>query len=127
MQLTEEQLRAAVRFYERAAALDEEKAEEKEVLDGLGADDGYWAETCEEGAVLLSCADGNEVDTVALAVFLLAHQSRDDDCWLELDGHGFPNGPAYRASLLIEEDPGVSYVWKGLLGWQDVERLQVAL
>lgn len=127
MQLTEEQMRAALKFYGRAGATDE-KAEKKTFTEccGLKDDAGYCAETCEEGAVLLSCADGNEVDTVGLAVLLLAHQSRDYDFQCVLDGHG-PNGPAYRASRLIEEDPGVSYVWKGLLGWQDVESLQAAL
>ena len=130
MQLTEEQMRAAVKFYERAGATDEKAEKEATARDCCslnGTDAGYCAETCEEGAVLLSCADGNEVDAVALAVLLLAHQSRDYDCQCKLDGHGRPNGPAYRASRLIEEDSGVSYVWKGLLGWQDVERLQVEL
>ena len=129
MQLTEEQMRAAVKFYERAGATDE-KAEKKAASDCCGRqgdDAGYCVETCEEGAVLLSCADGNEVNAVALAVLLLAHQSRGYDCQCVLDGHGGPNGPAYRASRLIEEDPGVSYIWKCLLGWQDVERLQAAL
>src|SRR5260221_14793509 len=130
MQLTEEQMRAAVKFYERAGATDEKAEKEATARDCCslnGTDAGYCAETCEEGAVLLSCADGNEVDAVALAVLLLAHQSRDYDCRCELDGHGGTNGPAYRAARLIEEDPGVSYVWKGLVGCQDVERLQVAL
>ena len=134
MQLTEEQMKAAVTFYERAGVTDEEKEEKKGVsrvtdccrLKGDGA--GRCVENNKEGAVLLSCADGNEVDAVALAVLLLAHQSRGYDCQCALDGnHGGPSGTAYGASRLIEEDPGVSYVWKGLLGWQDVERLQAAL
>jgi hypothetical protein len=131
MQLTEEQMKAAVKFYERAGATDEEKAEKNGVTDccGLKGDGaGRCAENNEEGAVLLSCADGNEVDAVALAVLLLVNQSRGYDCQCVLDGHyGGPSGAAYGASRLIEEDPGVSYVWKGLLGWQDVERLQAAL
>lgn len=129
MQLTEEQMKAAVKFYERAGATDE-KAEKSFTdccgLKGDGA--GRCAEICEEGAVLLSCANGNEADAVALAVLLLAHQSRGYDYQCVLDGHhGGPSVAAYGASRLIEEDPGVSYVWKGLLGWQDVERLQAAL
>ena len=113
MQLTEDQMRAAVKFCERAGP--------------ATPDAGYCVEACEEGAVLLSCAEGNEVDAVALAVLLLAHQSRGYDYWRVRGEHDGPNGPAYRASRLIDDDPGVSYVWKGLLGWQDVERVQAAL
>lgn len=133
MQLTEEQMRAAVEFYECvAAATTTAMISEKEAADGgrgwEGSDAGYCAEACEEGAVLLSCAEGNEVDAIALAVLLSAHQScKYGHGWRTRDEHGGPNGPAYHASRFIDDDPGVSYVWKGLLGWQDVERVQAAL
>ncbi len=128
MQLTEDQMRAAVKFCERAgpATPDEEDAD-ADSCGSEGDDAGYCVEACEEGAVLLSCAEGNEVDAVALAVLLLAHQSRGYDYWRVRGEQDGPNGPAYRASRLVDDDPGVSYVWKGLLGWQDVERVQAAL
>jgi hypothetical protein len=117
MQLTEEQMRAAVEFYERAGTAAAIATNSEEAVNSCGSswegnEAGYRAEACEEGAVLLSCANGIEVDAVALAVLLLARQS---------------NGLAYLASRLIGDDLGVSYVWKGLLGWQDVERLQATL
>jgi hypothetical protein len=134
MQMTEDQMRAAVKFYERACtatiiATDPEKEEEAMDNCGWGGNDaGYRTEMYEEGAVLLSCADGNEVDAVALAVLLLAHQSFGyDHSPCMRDEHGGSSGPAYHASRLIDDDPGVSYVWKGLLGWQDVEGVQAAL
>jgi hypothetical protein len=133
MQLTEEQMRAAVEFYERVAAATTSTAtiSDKEAADGCGREEndaGYCAEACEKGEVLLSCADGNEVDTIALAVLLLAHQSCEYGHHRRMRSErGGANGPAYHASHLIDDDPGVSYVWKGLLGWQDVERVQAAL
>ena len=42
-------------------------------------------------------------------------------------GGEFINSQAYCASRFIETDKGVSYVWKGLLEWQDVERVQTVL
>ena len=89
------------------------------------------------GSVLIACAEGNEVDVAALAVLLLARRSR-------LVGHErapFPDRryrqrgeravagcePTYQAARLLDDDPGVSLIWKGLLGWQDVERLQAVL
>jgi hypothetical protein len=132
MQLTEGQMRAAVEFYEGvAAATTTAMISEKEAADGdgggEGSDVGYCAEAC-EGAVLLSCAEGNEVDAIALAVLLLAHQSCEYGHGRSMrDEFGGPNGPTYDASRVIDDDPGVSYAWKGLLGWQDVERVQAAL
>lgn len=106
MRLSEGQLRGAVEFYERTVA------------------------TCDDGAVLLACAYGHEVDTVGLAVLLLACHFRDYDCGPQhgKDGVGYGgSGSAYHASRLIDDDPSVSYVWKGLLMWQDVERVEAVV
>ena len=106
MRLSEGQLRGAVEFYERTVA------------------------TCDDGAVLLACAYGHEVDTVGLAVLLLACHFRDYDCGPQhgKDGVGYGgSGSAYHASRLIDDDPSLSYVWKGLLMWQDVERVEAVV
>ncbi|KAH9969936.1 hypothetical protein BJV74DRAFT_799341 [Russula compacta] len=136
-QLSEEQMRAAVEFYEYSGTTKATNNDEAEVAmeeDGYSSgseeDARYYVGSREAGAaVLLSCAEGNEVDAVALAVLLLAHHSRRCDRRLSR-GRGERCGgssPTYRASQLIDDDPGVSHVWKGLLEWQDVERVQAAL
>lgn len=139
--LSEEQMRAAVEFYEYSGATNatdgdgaEAAMEEEEEEDGYSSaseeDARYYVGSRQAGAaVLLSCAEGNEVDAVALAVLLLAHHSRRCDR-RPSRGRGERCGgssPTYRASQLIEDDPGVSHVWKGSLEWQDVERVQAAL
>jgi hypothetical protein len=171
VQLTEEQMRAAVEFYDRsslsslsldAGAASTGKVKEDQAVDPYdstrdGEDDNagyrhYYADAREAeagaGTVLLSCADGNEVDAVALAVLLLTrHYSRFDS---DSDSHSRgcrdhryrraaaarglrvgarDTGPytAYQTLQVIDHDPRVSHVWKGLLEWQDVERVQAAL
>ena len=158
MQLSEEQMRAAVKFYDlsslsngSSAATTTIATKNKATVDPydckLKDDDGagghhYYADApgTGAGAVLLSCSDGNEVDTVALAVLLLTrHHSRTHtrNAARGLRAHA-PSAEAghcvgselyttYRASRLIDDDPRVSHVWKGLLEWQDVERVQEAL
>ena len=160
VQLSEEQMRAAVEFYDRAnlssqslgsGAADTVKVRKDKVVDPYDTsredddDDGYHHYYASAGGVLLSCADGNEVDAVALAVLLLTrHHLRfdpDSDCrsrgrhdrrfqhavaTRELGSHGV-GSYVYQASQVIEEDPRVSHIWKGLLEWQDVERVQAAL
>jgi hypothetical protein len=109
MQLNEGQLHAAVEFYERTGAA---------------------ATACDAGTMLLTCTYGHEVDTVGLAVLLLGCHCYDHNRGPRRGGHGAKyggSGPGYRASRLIDDDPGVSYVWKGLLGWQDVERVEAVL
>ncbi|KAI0288710.1 hypothetical protein BC826DRAFT_1188263 [Russula brevipes] len=120
VQLSTEQMLAAMAFYERTGAVAAPAAEA-----GVSPS---------AAKVLCSCADGNEVDAVALAVLLVAHHSRRCDSWPPPWGqqHGAHfgrsgSGPAYDASRLIEEDPGVSHIWKGLLEWKDVERVEAAL
>lgn len=171
VQLNEEQMRAAVEFYDRCSlsrlnlgvgavtTVKDDKVVDPYDSDQDGNDDNagyrhYSADAREAGAdaVLLSCADGNEVDAVALAVLLLTrYHSRFDS---DTDSHSLARGhhdhhyrqvaaarglrlgigardigsyTAYRASQVIDHDPLVSSVWKGLLEWQDVERVQAAL
>jgi len=112
--LSDAQLGAAVEFTAAAEMQDDE--------DGAGP-------------MMIASAEGNEVDVAALAVLLLARHSRR----LAGNEHApFPDRrcrqraqagcePTYQAARLLDDDPGVSLVWKGLLGWQDVERLQAAL
>jgi hypothetical protein len=171
VQLSDEQMRAAVEFYDRsslsslnlgASAVTTTTTMKKDkVVDPYDSnrddDDNaryrhYYADAREAdaGAVLLSCADGNEVDVVALAVLLLTrHHLRldsDSDSYSRGDhmGHhdrryrhaaaarglgardiGFYT--VYQASQVIDDDPRVSHVWKGLLRWPDVERVRAAL
>jgi hypothetical protein len=111
MQLSEGQLWAAMEFYERARA---------------------EATTDAGQALLLACADGHEVDAVGLAALLLACHCRNYNlnCGPLYDKHSVRyegSGPGYRASQLIDDDPGVSYIWKGLLMWEDVERVEAVL
>jgi hypothetical protein len=165
VQLSEEQMRAAAEFYDRfslsslslGAGADTVTTVKKDrVVDpydsNRGDDDDnagyrhYYADAREAGAVLLSCAHGNEVDAVALAVLLLTrHHSRfDSDSDSDLRGYHdrrYRHAAAarglgardvapyttYQASQVIDDDPRVSHVWKGLLEWQDVERVQAAL
>jgi hypothetical protein len=170
VQLSEEQMRAAVEFYDRSSlsrslgAATTVKVKEDKPVDpydsNRGGDDDnaryrhYYANAREAGAgagaVLLSCAEGNEVDAVALAVLLLTrHHSRfDSDSDSHSRGHhdhdhryqhvaaarGLRVGArdigsytAYQASQAIDHEPRVSHVWKALLEWQDVERVQAAL
>jgi len=164
VQLSEEQMRAAVEFYDRSSLClnsGSTAANEKAAMDPYdcrreeGEDDaGYHADARDAGAgaVLLSCADGNEVDAVALAVLLLArhhhhHRSRSHSHSHHPRGyerlrrlhaargcghgahacHAVGSYTAYQASRLIDDDPRVSHIWKGLLEWQDVERVQAAL
>ena len=171
VQLSEEQMRAAVEFYNRsslsrlslgAVARAVTTVKEDKVVDpydcnqdGNDDNDGYrhyYADAREAGAgaggVLLCCADGNEVDAVALAVLLLTrhHACLDSDSDSHSRGHHDRRyrhvaaarglrvrGPdigsytAYQASQVIDHDPRVSQVWKGLLEWGDVERVQAVL
>jgi hypothetical protein len=122
VQLSTEQMLAAVAFYERTGAV---------AAPAPAAEAGASASAAK---VLCSCADGNEVDAVALAVLLVARHSCRCDSWPPPRGqqHGAHfgrsgSGLAYDASRLIEEDPGVSHIWKGLLEWKDVERVEAAL
>ena len=176
VQLSEEQMRAAVAFYDRstlsrslgADAVTTVKVKKDKIVDPLACDsngDGdddnagyrhHYANAREAGVgagtVLLSCAEGNEVDAAALAVLLLTrHHSRFDS---DSDSHSLARGhhdrdhryrhvaaarglrvgardigpyTAYQASQAIDHDPRVSHVWRGLLEWQDVERVQAAL
>jgi hypothetical protein len=167
VQLSAEQMRAALEFYDRSslsslssgagagagAVTTMKKDEAVDPYDSNrdGDDDNAGSSHCyadarEAGAVLLSCATGNEVDAVALAVLLLArHHSRfDSDSDSDSRGYHYRRyrhptvarglgahdiGPytAYQASQVIDDDPLVSHVWKGLLGWPDVERVHAAL
>ena len=168
VQLSDEQMRAAVEFYDRssltslslgasASAVTTTTVKDKVVdpYDSNRDDDddnaGYRhhyadAREADAGAVLLSCADGNEVDAVALAVLLLTrHHSRfnsDSDSHSRshhdrryrhaaaargLGARGIGSYTAYQASQVIDDNPRVSHVWKGLLEWPDVERVQAAL
>jgi hypothetical protein len=167
VQLSEEQMRAAVLFYDRfslsslslgAGAVTTVK-KDKTVdpydsnPDGDNDNAGYrrYCTDAREagagaGAVLLSCADGNEVDAVALAALLLTrrHSRFDSDSHsrgyhdrryrhtaaarrLRVGAHDIGSYTAYQASQVIDDDPRVSHVWKGLLKWPDVERVQAAL
>ena len=163
VQLSEDQMQAAVEFYDRSspsrlslsagggdAAMTAKKKDK--VVDPYDsnrddADDNakYYTDVHEAsaGAVLLSCAGGNEVDAVALAVLLLTrHHSRFDsdshsrdshDRWYrnvtapQLEAHDVGPYTAYQASQVVDDDPQVSHVWKGLLTRPDVERVQAAL
>jgi hypothetical protein len=170
VQLSEDQMRAAMEFYDRsslsrslgAGAMTTVTVKEDKVVDPYdsnrdGDDDNaryrpHYADAHEAGAsanaVLLSCADGNEVDAVALAVLLLTrhHLRFDSDSdshsrsyrnrryrhvaaarGLRVGARDIGSYTAYQASQVIDNDPRVSHVWKGLLEWQDVERVQAAL
>jgi len=167
VQLSEEQMRAALKFYDRSnlsslrvgapdAVTTAKKDKVVDPYDSTQDDDDdnagyrhYYTDAREagSGAVLLSCADGNEVDAVALAVLLLTrHHSRFDS---DSDSRGYHDRryrdaaaarglgtrdvgsytayQASHASQVIDDDPRVSRVWKGLLEWPDVERVQAAL
>ena len=159
MQLSEEQMRAAVGFYDRSslssgsnAAATATATKDKATVDPCDCkrkdddNDGsqyhcYYADERDTGAgtVLLSCIDGNEVDAAALAVLLLTRHRSQTHSWNAarglrvradadaVDDFGSESYSSYRASRLVDEDPRVSHVWKGLLEWQDVERVQAAL
>ena len=166
VQLSREQMRAAMEFYDRssmsnlslgASAVMTVKKKDK-IVDpydsNWDADDDNTGYPCSDvearvagaGAILLSCADGNEMDTVALAVLLLTHHHSRFDPDPDSDSRGYHDHcyrhaaaarrlgardigsyTAYRASQDIDDDPRVSGVWKGLLGRKDVERVQAAL
>lgn len=112
--LSDAQMRAAVEF-----------------ADAAGEDAGG------AGPMLLACAEGNEVDVAALAVLLLARRSRPGGHeHAQFQDHRFRQrgeralascASTYQAARLLDDDPGVSLIWKGLLGWQDVERMQAVL
>jgi hypothetical protein len=166
VQLSDEQMRAAVKFYDRSSlsmgsgsAATNEKAvvdpydRKREESQDAGNHHSYAdardaAAGAGVGAVLLSCADGNEVDAVALAVLLLTRHhspshslrtySRVNERLRRLHAargcgpgghacHGIGLYTAYQASKFIDDDPRVSHIWKGILDWQDVERVQAAL
>jgi hypothetical protein len=165
IQLSEEQMRAAVDFYDRSrlsslslgagtvTTVKKEKAVDPYDSNRDDDDDNagyhhYYADARKAGAgaVLLSCADGNEVDAVALAVLLLTRHHSRFDSDSDSRSRGYPDrryrhaaaarglGPrdvgsytAYQASQVIDDDPRVSHVWKGLLEWPDVGRVQAAL
>ena|SRR6266478_1631681 len=166
VQLSEEQMRAAVEFYDRSnlsslslgshAATILKRDKVVDPYESIREDDDdaghlpYYPDARDTGTgagtILLSCADGNEVDAVALAVLLLTlHHSRFDSdsnspsrgCHEHRGRHAAAArtlgtdgvGPytAYQASQFIDDDPRVSHIWKGLLEWQDVERVQAAL
>lgn len=118
--LSDEQMRAAVEFADAAAGGDS------------------------PGQMLLACAEGSEVDVAALAVLLLARAggstrpaaSAGHDAFPDRRGRSQRRGEqralegcaqTYQAARLLDDDVGVSLVWKGLLGWQDVERVQAVL
>jgi hypothetical protein len=165
IQLSKEQMRAAVEFYDRSSlslgtgAVTTVKMDK--VVDPCdssnrdGDDDNagyqhYYANAREagagNGAVLLACADGNEVDAVALAVLLLTRHHSRVDSDSDSDSRGYHDRryrhpaaarglgardigsyTAHQASQDIDNDPRVSHVWKGLLKWSIVERVQAAL
>jgi hypothetical protein len=166
VQLSEDQMQAAVEFYNRfspsrlslgvgTGTVTTVKKKDKAVdpYDSNRDDDDdnakYYTDEHEAGAgaVLLSCADGNEVDAVALAVLLLtchhwhsrfdydydshSRGSHDRRYWNatapRLEARDVGSYTAYQASQVIDDDPRVSHVWKGLLKWPDVERVQAVL
>ena len=111
--LSDEQMCAAVEFAEGAAGVE-----------------------MRDGPILLACSERNEVDVAALAVLLLARRRARSsepapfpDRRFRQRGKRAQAGcePTYQAARLLDDDPGVSLVWKGLLGWQEVERLQAVL
>ncbi|KAI9452347.1 hypothetical protein BJY52DRAFT_1293450 [Lactarius psammicola] len=120
--LSDEQMRAAVEFADAAGA-------------GAGAEPENDAGRA--GPMLLACAERNEVDVAALAVLLLARRSHpaghehapfpDRHCRRRGERALAGCAPTYQAARLLDDDAGISLVWKGLLGWQDVERLQAVL
>jgi hypothetical protein len=96
------------------------------------------------GEILLTYAEGSEVDAVAVAVLLLTrHHSRFDSYsrghyerryrhvagvrGLRVGARDIRSYSAYQASQVIDQDPRVSHVWEGLLGWQDAGRVQAEL
>ena len=156
-------MHAAVEFYDRSSlsslslgagavttmkkdkAVDPYDSNQDDDDDNAGYRHSYTdARQAGAGAVLLSCADGNEVDAVALAVLLLTrHHSRldsdshsggyHDPCYRHaaagrgLGARDVGSYTAYQALQVIDDDPRVSHVWKDLLEWPDVERVQAAL
>jgi hypothetical protein len=101
-----------------------------------------FAEDAAVGQMLIACAERNEVDVAALAVLLLArrcsrtgqHVGERASSFQDRRHHQRGGGRAlagcaqtYQAARMLDDDPGVSLVWKGLLGWQDVERVQAVL
>jgi hypothetical protein len=117
--LSDAQMCAAVEFAEKAAGAEMQGGE-----GGGGA-----------GPILLACSERNEVDVAALAVLLLARRARSSERAPFPDRRYRQRGQraqagcelTYQAARLLDNDPGVSLVWKGLLGWQDVECLQAVL
>ncbi|KAI0061889.1 hypothetical protein BV25DRAFT_1838735 [Artomyces pyxidatus] len=65
-----------------------------------------------DACVLVSCAEGSEVDAMALVVCFLASYCSES---------------AWQVSRRLDEDPNVRDVWKGVLSWQDVEYVQMTL
>ena len=144
MQLSEEQMCAAMAFYRRRTAAGAGNAGSTDAnVDDVEADPngqkgdsaGFHADPGVAAPVLVSCTYGNEVDAVAVAVLLLAqhvkirrrHRRRHASGYRSARGGQSINSQAYCASRFVETDQGVSYVWKGLLEWQDVERVQTVL
>lgn len=117
VQLSEEQMRAAMEFYDRSsmsspslgagAVTTVKKDKVVDPYDSNRDDDDdntgyrhYYDDRREAGvsAVLLSCADGNEVDAVALAVLLLTRFQAYSDS--DSRGHDGPYRHAQRDSTL---------------------------
>ena len=112
--------------HERSILSDAQMRSALEFVNVAQADEGG------AGPILLACAEGNEVDVAALAVLLLARRSRSvvhervpDRRFRQRSERALE--PMYQAARQLDDDPGVSLIWKGLLGWQDVERLQAVL
>lgn len=111
--------------HERSILSDAQMRSALEFVNAAQADEGG-----EGGPIMLACAEGNEVDVAALAVMLLARRrSRlervPDRRFRQRSERALE--PTYQAARQLDDDPGVSLIWKGLLGWQDVERLQAVL
>ena len=79
-----------------------------------------------DGPILLACSERNEVD---VASWRSAVHAPFPDRHFRQRGKRAQAGcePTYQAARLLDDDAGVSLVWKGLLELQEVERLQAIL
>ncbi|KAI0291068.1 hypothetical protein B0F90DRAFT_1824313 [Multifurca ochricompacta] len=151
MQLTNEQMRLAVEFYDRACNSSSRGAARRSsnttpvspTTSTMMDDDEYWGregereEDDEREPILLTCIEGNEVDILGLAVLLLARQINRDMFqvgdpsfygrnWGEKLGR-VASTMVYRTSQTIDDDPNVAQIWKGLMSWEDMDRVQDVL